>query len=328
MTCQSQTIEKNMVERVFEYGALAPSSHNAQMWHIVKEQENIYRVEIDSLWRLKAVDPYDRKAYISIGCFVQNCIYATPHCGVSIDVVVKEAKVYLIFSKYSKERDSSEFSLCDIERRCTCRRNFSHKPIPEDLIQKLSTSHKSVRYIDKRSDKGKELSDLIINSNSIQLSSKKSMEELSFFISPNKDDIKRGRGLTLESLGLNGFERFFFRILYAKKNFSDNKSFFSSSIRTTKRQVNDCSGFFVLFAQDNTPEELIKAGMELERFWIRLRTLDISVHPMSQPLEENPDKVTLLFPHSGIPEMILRVGFCEDKHHFLKLRNKIEIYSD
>lgn len=72
--CQSQIIEKNMVEKVFEYGALAPSSHNAQMWRIVKEKENLYRVEIDSIWRLKAVDPHDREAYISIGCFLQNCI--------------------------------------------------------------------------------------------------------------------------------------------------------------------------------------------------------------------------------------------------------------
>ena len=30
-----------MVEKIFEYGALAPSSHNAQMWRIVKENENL-----------------------------------------------------------------------------------------------------------------------------------------------------------------------------------------------------------------------------------------------------------------------------------------------
>ena len=63
-----------MVEKIFEYGALAPSSHNAQMWRIVKENENLYRVEMDSLWRLKAVDPRNREAHISIGCFLQNCM--------------------------------------------------------------------------------------------------------------------------------------------------------------------------------------------------------------------------------------------------------------
>ena len=328
MTCQSQTIEKSMIERVFEYGALAPSSHNAQMWRIVREEECLYRVEIDSLWRLKAVDPHDREAYISIGCFVQNCIYAAPHCGVSMGVVVKDAKVYLTFSKHDGEEQSSEYSLYDIERRCTCRRNFSQTPILDDISQKLLPFFKDVRYIDKRSDEGKKLSELILESNYKQLSSEKSMKELSLYICSNKDDIKKGRGLTLQGLGLNSIKRFFFRILYAKKNFVRNKSFLSSSIRTTKRQVNNCSGFFVLFARDNTPEELIKAGMALERFWIRLNTLGISVHPMSQPLEEIPDKVTLLSPHSGIPEMILRVGYCEAKHPSRKLRNKIEIYSD
>ncbi|HBN34129.1 MAG TPA: hypothetical protein DHW69_04970 [Parabacteroides distasonis] len=327
ITCQSQIIEKNMVEKVFEYGALAPSSHNAQMWHIVKEKENLYRVEIDSLWRLKAVDPHDREAYISIGCFLQNCIYAAPHCGVSMEVSVKDTKAYLTFSKCDEEKKTSEYSLYDIERRCTCRRNFLNKPISDDIVQKLS-SFENVRYIDKMTDKGRELSDLIVNSNSIQLSSKKSMEELSLFISSNKNDIKRGRGLTLESLGLNSIERFFFRMFYAKKNFAGNKSFFSSSIRATKKQVENCSGFFVLFVQKDSPEELIKAGMDLERFWLKLNTMGISVHPMSQPLEEVPDKVVYIFPNSGIPEMILRVGYCKDEHSSRKLRKKIEIYTD
>lgn len=328
ITCQSQIIEKSMVERIFEYGALAPSSHNAQMWRIVREKENLYRVEIDSLWRLKTVDPHDREAYISIGCFVQNCIYAAPHCGVSIEVAIKDTKAYLTFSKYSGDKQSSEYSLYDIEKRGTCRHNFLDKPIPDDTIQELSSSFKDTRYIDKRTDKGRELSEMIVNSNIIQLSSQKSMEEFSFFVSLNKNDIRRGRGLTLESLGLNSIQRFFFRMLYAKKKFAENKSFFSSSIKVTRKQVENCSGFFLLLVQEDNPEELIKAGMALERFWLKLNTMGISVHPMSQPLEEMPDKVACIFPNSGILEMILRVGYCEDKHTFPKLRKKIEIYTD
>ncbi len=328
ITCQSQIIEKSMVERIFEYGTLAPSSHNAQMWRVIREKENVYRVELDSLWKLKAVDPYDREAYISIGAFIQNCIYAAPHCGVSMDVAVRNAKAYLTFSEYNKEKQPSECNLYDIERRCTCRKNFSNKPISDSIIQKLLSSFKNIKYIDRRTEEGIELSELIVNSNGIQLSSEKSMEELSLFLSSNKEDVKRGRGLTLESLGLNSIERFFFRILYSKKKFSGNKSFFLSSVRTTKKQVKNCSGFFVLFVQDDNPEDLINIGMEMERFWIELNAMGISVHPMSQPLEEMPDKVTQIFPNSGIPEMILRVGYCENRHTSRKLRKKIEIHTD
>ena len=154
------------------------------------------------------------------------------------------------------------------------------------------------------------------------------MEELSSFISLNKDDIKRGRGLTLESLGLNSIERFFFRMLYAKKNFAGNKSFFSSSIRATKKQVENCSGFFIIFAQKDSPEELIKTGMQLEHFWLKLTAMGISVHPMSQPLEEVPDEVAHMFPNSGIPEMILRVGYCKKEYPSQKLRKRIEVHAD
>ena len=316
-----------MVEKIFEYGACAPSSHNAQMWRIVKENENLYRVEMDSLWRLKAVDPRNREAYISIGCFLQNCIYAAPHYGVTTETSVKDTKAYLTFSKCNAEKGFSEYSLHDIERRRTCRQNFLNKPIPDAIIQKL-TCFENVKYVDKRTDKGRELSRLIVNSNRVQFSSERSMEELSSFISLNKDDIKRGRGLTLESLGLNSIERFFFRMLYAKKNFAGNKSFFSSSIRATKKQVENCSGFFIIFAQRDSPEELIKTGMQLEHFWLKLTAMGISVHPMSQPLEEVPDEVAHMFPNSGIPEMILRVGYCKKEFPSQKLRKRIEVHPD
>lgn len=40
--------------------------------------------------------------------------------------------------------------------------------------------------------------------------------------------------------------------------------------------------------------------------------MGISVHPMSQPLEKVPDKIVYMFPNSGVPEMILRVGYCKE----------------
>ena len=68
--------------------------------------------------------------------------------------------------------------------------------------------------------------------------------------------------------------------------------------------------------------------MELERFWITLNSMGISVHPMSQPLEECYDIVTETFQNLGLPEMILRVGYCEHEHSYKKLRKKIEILTN
>lgn len=323
--CKSQIIDNKIIEEIFNYGALAASSHNAQMWRIVKESENLYRVELDSLWRVNIVDPHDREAYISIGTFVQNCIYAAPHYDISVELLIKNAKAYLKFSKNFENKKLQECTLQHIERRHTCRRNFSDKPIPIDTIQMLCSLFKNVKYVEKFTDEGIKLSDLIINSSNIQLSSKESMNELSNYVSSNNKDKIKGRGLTLEDLGLNGIEHLFFRIIYAKKNFAHNKSFHLSSIKTTKRQLKNCAGFFILFAKQNTPNEMIKTGMELERFWIMLNSMGISVHPMSQPLEECYDEVTETFQNLGLPEMILRVGYCKHKHSYKKLRKKIEI---
>ena len=98
---QSQSIKENMIEKIFEYGALAPSSHNAQMWYISKEKEGLYKVGIDPQWRLQVVDPHDREAYISIGAFIQNCVLAAPLHSLSIDITIKDTVVYLNFLDYN-----------------------------------------------------------------------------------------------------------------------------------------------------------------------------------------------------------------------------------
>ena len=117
ITCKSQIIDNKIVEEVFYYGSLAANSHNAQMWRVVKESENLYRVELDSLWRLNAVDPLDREAYISIGAFVQNCIYAAPHYGISVDILIKNSKAYLKFSKNLQNNKIQKCSLFQLKRR-------------------------------------------------------------------------------------------------------------------------------------------------------------------------------------------------------------------
>lgn len=325
---QSQSIKENMIEKIFEYGALAPSSHNAQMWYISKEKEGLYKVGIDPQWRLQVVDPHDREAYISIGAFIQNCVLAAPLHGLSIDITIKDTVVYLNFLDYIREKREYEYNLMEIKNRHTCRMRFQNKQISSDVLKNISSSFGNLEYIDCQSVVGRELIDMIVRSNIAQLSSKNSMEELTDFIVLKKNDKRRGRGLTLESLGLNQIERFFFRIIYAKKNFINNKSFISSSIQSTKNQLNNCSGFFMLYTKNDTPEDLIRLGMKLESLWIKLNSMGISVHPMSQPLEEMPDSIANLFPGAGTPEMILRVGYCNHKHPRRKLRKKMTIWKN
>lgn len=323
ITCTSQMVEDNVIREIFKYGTMAPSSHNAQMWRVTKEREYLYRVDIDSLRRLSAVDPYDREAYISIGAFIQNCVYSARFYGISVSVFVKDAKAYLDFSGYREVQEADRHILSNIERRQTCRKNYSNISIPSDTIHKLCLLYGNARYIEKLSDEGKKLSELIVKSNCSQFASEKIMNELTHYISSNSDDMKSGRGLSLKSLGLNGIGRLLFRIIYAKKDFAHRKSFIAASIKTTKEQLENCSGFFILFAQSDTPDDLIRMGMELERFWIKLNSMGISVHPMSQPLEEAPDKVAEMFPDAGVPEMILRVGYCSHSHSYKKLRKKL-----
>lgn len=192
---QSQSIKENMIEKIFEYGALAPSSHNAQMWYISKEKEGLYKVGIDPQWRLQVVDPHDREAYISIGAFIQNCVLAAPLHGLSIDITIKDTVVYLNFLDYIREKRKYEYNLMEIKNRHTCRMRFQNKQISSDVLKNISSSFGNLEYIDCQSVVGRELIDMIVRSNIAQLSSKNSMEELTDFIVLKKMTKGGGEGL-------------------------------------------------------------------------------------------------------------------------------------
>jgi hypothetical protein len=44
---------------------------------------------------------------------------------------------------------------------------------------------------------------------------------------------------------------------------------------------------FLIVTGEDTPKGYIEAGMRMESLWLKATGLNISVHPMSQALEEN-----------------------------------------
>ncbi|HPW67359.1 MAG TPA: hypothetical protein PLY32_04800 [Salinivirgaceae bacterium] len=316
------------IEQVFFYGSLAPSSHNAQMWNIIKVGDQEYKIEIDTKHKLSCVDPADREAWISIGAFLQNCLYAAPFFGYAINYKIESNAVYLSFlptQECTTLKKTFDITLEDLKKRHTCRKNYSKKKIAPEIVAPILNGFQNTLYIDANSDLGTKLSTLIVDANIKQYQQKQTVKELSSLILTDKKGKGNRRGLTLEAMGLSAFERFFFRLFFSNADLTKNKIFLSGAVKTAKSQVSNCSGYLILFSKGEAfPKDEIMCGMDLVAIWTLLNKSGVSVHPMSQPQEEHPAELSELFPNANKVQMILRIGYGANCHN-IKERAKINI---
>ena len=87
--------------------------------------------------------------------------------------------------------------------------------------------------------------------------------------------------------------------------------FIKQALKGTKRQINNCAGFIIISSHHSNPEEWFNTGRKLERIWLDLTKSGISVHPMSQPIEEDKYYTELksILQEKEEIQMILRIGY-------------------
>ena len=121
----------------------------------------------------------------------------------------------------------------------------------------------------------------------------------------NKQD-----GLSLRNLGMNAFERFIFRLFVNRSNFANKNPLKQVSINQANKLYSECAGYLIITSENQTTLEWIESGMLLQTVWLYCVENGISVHPMSQVIEEsyysNLKKSLML---NGEIQMLLRVGY-------------------
>lgn len=91
--------------------------------------------------------------------------------------------------------------------------------------------------------------------------------------------------------------------------------------------MENCCGFLIITGKTET-KELIKTGMLLESIWLRAVKLGISVHPMSQVLEESPycQEIDGKLKTEQPVQMVLRVGYVKDYGQNNRIRRDLADY--
>lgn len=321
-----------ILHELIQYGALAPSSHNAQMWKVkvVSSREFIILMDRDRL--LPQVDPNNREAFISLGAFIENIVAAAPAHNLRADVAVSTqrdsgdeiAKITLL-----EAAGNMEDAAPHIRERHTIRTPFLKTALEPDHVSALISVAKNgeVQYFSLSTTQGEYIRSAIIDAVRRQTDNDKKQAELADYMRFSKKDAESKRdGITPAMMGLSGIQKWFVQTFFTRKT-TMSDSFRKQTVDAAKMQAENCAGYFVLAGPDDSIEALINAGRLLERFWLKATALRVAVHPMSAPLEEEPWKTEIghRLGIEGKVQMVLRVGNVEDYGHPVSQRREVPI---
>jgi nitroreductase len=91
----SSVSRKEFLMHLIGWAILAPNSHNAQPWRFVLDEPSFaIQVCIDSTYVLPASDKIGRQAYISVGCALENLLFAAEAYGLRYEVEYASETLY------------------------------------------------------------------------------------------------------------------------------------------------------------------------------------------------------------------------------------------
>ncbi len=290
--------------------SLAPSGHNAQPWQVRIDRPDRWFLDLAPQRQLPAVDPARREALLSAGAFLENLAEAGRHHGRPVELagVGKAKGLAVLFVGSSDERTAD---LQAITRRRTLRGPFAPRRIRRGDIAELLRNTPSTVYFPAGSRESGWLDEATVEAVAMQCRRKPVMEELSEWIHWSDEAARKHRtGLTPAAMGIGGFAGWWTRHFFEPDDVM-SASFARATIRQTAEEIGSSGGWIVVTGAGDSAEDLLNAGRQCERLWLRARSADVGIHPMSQALEEEPWR-TEIGDRLGLdesPQFLLRVGY-------------------
>lgn len=318
------------ISEIIYYASMAPNSHNTQLWKVyVDEGSNVLKISLDEERKLKEVDSTDREAYISIGTFTENLLRAFEAYGYETQLAISEEDNELVSVKYEKIEDSQiQHNILDMMmKRHTDKSAFFNEEISSEDIAELIGGDSRILYFENGSESCKYLRKAEVSAMEQQAYDKSKAEEFSNWLRLSDEETLNSKdGLPAEQLGLTGITKVIYYMTTTHESARED-SYAKQAVDIAKKQTDNCSGFLIITG-GTSKKELIETGILLEESWLRAVELGISVHPMSQILEEKPycDEVNDKLKTDLPVQMILRVGHVEEYGENNHIRRNLRDY--
>ena len=332
---------------VLYYGGLAASSHNTQCWQVAVDEANReLLINVDRDRQLLFADAEGRELYISLGCYVENLLQAFEAYGYStaINYLPDEDKqnivVHIRYTKNNGDAVNQEI-IETIKRRHADKSEFNSKAIDSEVVKALLedehmtsiSSSARVMYFANKSD-GNEMQKYADSIKSISLAAMNRQcqedayrQELSSWLRfSNKEVDEKQDGISAEMMGMSGIIKAIYYLGFNHEK-AMGDSFANQGIALAEKQLDNCSGFFVVTSEDN-PAGWINAGRRTQHLWYHCTEYFIAMQPFSAALELQDTRQSLQQQiETGRPlQMILRAGYVDNYGENQKVRRDLKEY--
>jgi len=320
------------LKEVLYYASLAPNGHNTQVWKAgIAGRGSVLRLYLDSSRLLPAVDPEGRESLISAGAFTENLRRALSAYGYDFTLTLAESAdiqadplvaEITLYGKTGASPDAAALSL--MEKRHSDKSVYLDKPVDAESISRILASVNnegdftddsiSALYYEKGTAGFAFIQEKSVEANEVQARSEAVREELALWLRFSDDEAReKADGLPAEQLGLSGFIKRAYYLTTNREKAAGEK-FGQTSLKLARKQLAGCTGFFIIQGGD-TVRAYIKTGMAMETLWLAAAAEGVSIHPMSQALEEG----TVPRP----VQMIMRAGYVKDYGENAKVRRPL-----
>ncbi|OGE84990.1 MAG: hypothetical protein A3J48_00660 [Candidatus Doudnabacteria bacterium RIFCSPHIGHO2_02_FULL_46_11] len=281
------------IRKILDLAILAPSGENCQPWRFVVSADKIKVFNIPE--RDNSLYSWGQRASnLAHGALVENIIIAASNFGYQADLKLFPDSTNLgfvaeIVLKPDSARPDELYRL--ITERCTNRKPYKRSPLSKDQLMILSAvdfegNRARHKFVVEETDK-KELANMASANERVIFENQRLH---SFFFNhvnwTKTEDDRKSVGFYLETLELPPPAKVMFKV--AKKWSAIrflNKIGFSKMIAKANSQIYACAGATgVVTIDDDGKENYFFAGRLMQRLWLTVSSLGLSLQPMAGAL--------------------------------------------
>ena len=285
---------------VFRHAILAPNPHNRQPWLITLIGKNEALIHCDLDRRLPVTDPFDRQITIGFGCFLELARIAAAEKGVGLAVSefpegMPDASARLdgrpiAHLKFAGDaRPDPLFGVISI-RRSTKAPFDTERPVSQAAIALLAAEGSARARVGETNELPlvKDLRTLTWTAWMVETNTHAAFKESVDLmrigkaeIEANPDGIALG-GTMLEAMALAG-------LLSREQMLNTTSTAFRAGIDKYRPIVNTAMGYSWIVTPGNTRSDQLEAGRVYVRTNLQAARAGLSMHPVSQALQEFPE---------------------------------------
>lgn len=285
---------------VFRHAILAPNPHNRQPWLITLIGKNEALIHCDLDRRLPVTDPFDRQITIGFGCFLELARIAAAEKGVGLAVSefpegMPDASARLdgrpiAHLKFAGDaRPDPLFGVISI-RRSTKAPFDTERPVSQAAIALLAAEGSARARVGETNELPfvKDLRTLTWTAWMVEANTHAAFKESVDLmrigraeIEANPDGIALG-GTVLEAMALAG-------LLSREQMLNTTSTAFRAGIDKYRPIVNTAMGYSWIVTPGNTRSDQLEAGRVYVRTNLQAARAGLSMHPVSQALQEFPE---------------------------------------